>query len=174
MEIHDDIHKRCFERKEDATLVEILGILVLRADILSETHDIPQVLTRRNDRECDIGLINRLHSGQVIAEEYLMAVEFTKENFESEVLKSDTPVLVDFWAPWCGPCQIMGPVIDQLSGELTTVKIGKLNVDEHPDVASEYGVMSIPTMKVFKGGAVVKEFVGVQEKESLKTALSAV
>ncbi|MFA9262114.1 MAG: thioredoxin [Undibacterium sp.] len=103
-----------------------------------------------------------------------MAVEFTKENFESEVLKSDTPVLVDFWAPWCGPCQIMGPVIDQLSGELTTVKIGKLNVDEHPDVASEYGVMSIPTMKVFKGGAVVKEFVGVQEKESLKTALSAV
>ena len=103
-----------------------------------------------------------------------MAKEFTKENFEAEVLKSDTPVLVDFWAPWCGPCQIMGPVIDQLASELTTVKIGKLNVDEHPDVASEYGVMSIPTMKVFKGGAVVKEFIGVQEKESLKEALSAV
>lgn len=103
-----------------------------------------------------------------------MAMEFTKENFEGEVLKSDKPVLVDFWAPWCGPCQIMGPVIDKLAGEMTTVKIGKLNVDEHPEVASEYGVMSIPTMKVFKGGAVVKEFVGVQEEGSLKEALGSI
>ena len=103
-----------------------------------------------------------------------MAMEFTKENFETEVLKSDKPVLVDFWAPWCGPCQIIGPVIEELSAELTSVKIGKLNVDEHPEVASEYGVMSIPTMKVFKGGAVVKEFVGVQEKSSLKAALEAI
>jgi thioredoxin 1 len=100
-----------------------------------------------------------------------MAIEFTKENFDTEVLKSDKPVLVDFWAPWCGPCQIMGPVIDKLSTELTTVKIGKLNVDEHPEVASEYGVMSIPTMKVFKGGVEVKEFVGVQEEVALKEAL---
>lgn len=103
-----------------------------------------------------------------------MAMEFTKENFDTEVLKSDQPVLVDFWAPWCGPCQIMGPVIDKLSTEMATMKIGKLNVDEHPEVASEYGVMSIPTMKVFKGGVVVKEFVGVQEEAALKEALGTI
>ncbi len=103
-----------------------------------------------------------------------MAMEFTKDNFDAEVLKSDKPVLVDFWAPWCGPCQIMGPVIDTLAGEMTTVKIGKLNVDEHPEIAQQYGVMSIPTMKVYKSGQVVKEFVGVQDKTALQEALSAV
>lgn len=100
-----------------------------------------------------------------------MAVEFTKDNFDAEVLKSDTPVLVDFWAPWCGPCQIMGPVIEELATEMTTAKIGKLNADDHPDVAQEYSVMSIPTIKIFKGGQVVKEFIGVQPKETLKAAL---
>ncbi|MBP7822221.1 MAG: thioredoxin [Candidatus Moranbacteria bacterium] len=102
-----------------------------------------------------------------------MAMEFTDANFEVEVLKSEQPVLVDFWAPWCGPCQMMGPIIDQLSTELTAVKIGKLNVDDNPDTASKYGIMSIPTMKVFKGGAIVKEFVGVQSKDVLKADLSA-
>lgn len=102
-----------------------------------------------------------------------MAVEFTEANFDQEVLKSDKPVLVDFWAPWCGPCQMVGPVIEELAGEVTTAKIGKLNVDEHPNVAQTYGVMSIPTMKIFKGGQVVKEFVGVQSKETFKEALSS-
>lgn len=102
-----------------------------------------------------------------------MAVEFTKENFDQEVLKHDAPVLVDFWAPWCGPCQVMGPVIEELSGEVTTAKIGKLNVDEHPEIAEQYGIMSIPTMKVFKGGQVVKEFIGVQSKDTVKEALAA-
>lgn len=102
-----------------------------------------------------------------------MAVEFTKENFEAEVLKNDTPVLVDFWAPWCGPCQMMGPVIEELAGEVTTSKVGKLNVDEHPDIAQTYGIMSIPTIKIFKGGQIVKEFVGVQSKETLQAELAA-
>ncbi len=102
-----------------------------------------------------------------------MAVEFTKDNFEAEVMKSDQPVLVDFWAPWCGPCQMMGPVIEELATEVTTVKIGKLNVDEHPEIAQQFGIMSIPTMKVFKAGAVVKEYIGVQPKDTLKAELAA-
>lgn len=102
-----------------------------------------------------------------------MALEFTDVNFDEEVMKSEQPVLVDFWAPWCGPCQMMGPVIDQLSTELTQVKIGKLNVDDNPETASKYGILSIPTMKVFRGGAIVKEYVGVQSKDVLKADLSS-
>ncbi len=102
-----------------------------------------------------------------------MAMEFTKDNFDAEVLKHDAPVLVDFWAPWCGPCQLMGPVIDKLATDVTTAKIGKLNVDEHPEIAEQYGIMSIPTIKVFKGGQIVKEYIGVQAGETLKTDLAA-
>ncbi len=103
-----------------------------------------------------------------------MALTFTDDNFESEVLKSDQPVLVDFWAPWCGPCQMMGPVIDELAEEMKgTAKIGKLDVDENPKKASEYGIMSIPSLKIFKGGKVVKEFMGVQQKTILKDELGA-
>lgn len=101
-----------------------------------------------------------------------MALTFTDDNFENEVLKSDQPVLVDFWAPWCGPCQMMGPVIDELAEEMKGVaKIGKLDVDENPKKASEYGIMSIPSLKIFKGGKVVKEFMGVQQKTILKDEL---
>ncbi|OGI17511.1 MAG: thioredoxin [Candidatus Moranbacteria bacterium RIFCSPHIGHO2_02_FULL_40_12b] len=101
-----------------------------------------------------------------------MAMEFTDQNFNQEVLKSDKPVLVDFWAPWCGPCQIMGPIIEDLANEVgDKYKAGKLNVDENGATASKYGIMSIPALKIFKGGKVVKEFVGVQAKETLKGEL---
>lgn len=100
-----------------------------------------------------------------------MALQFTDANFETEVLQSETPVLVDFWAPWCGPCQILGPTVEALAEEMKDVKIGKLNVDENPGTASKYSVMSIPSIKIFKGGDVVKEMVGVQSKEALQSAL---
>ncbi len=101
-----------------------------------------------------------------------MAIEFTDKNFKEEVLQSDKVVLVDFWAPWCGPCQMMGPIIDELATEMGEgFKIGKLNVDENSQSASDYGIMSIPAIKVFKNGQIVKEFTGVQNKESLKAEL---
>ena len=101
-----------------------------------------------------------------------MAIELNDQNFESEVIKSDVPVLVDFWAPWCGPCQMMLPIMEELSGEVSgKAKVGKLNVEENGDTAGKYGIMSIPALKIFKNGVVVKEFVGVQAKEVLKSAL---
>lgn len=104
-----------------------------------------------------------------------MAMEFTDQNFDQEVLKSDKPVLVDFWAPWCGPCQMMGPIIEDLAKEVgDKYKVGKLNVDENSETSSKYGVMSIPALKIFKGGQVVKEFVGVQAKETLRSELEKV
>lgn len=101
-----------------------------------------------------------------------MAQQFTDQNFEQEVLKSEKPVLVDFWAAWCGPCQMMGPIIDELAEEVREkYKVGKLNVDENRETASKYGVMSIPTLIIFKDGKVVKQLVGVQSKENLKGEL---
>lgn len=104
-----------------------------------------------------------------------MAMEFTDQNFDQEVLKSDKPVFVDFWAPWCGPCLMMGPIVEELAQEMgDKVKIGKINVDENSETASKFGIMSIPTMKIFKEGKIVKEFIGVQAKESLKEELNKI
>jgi thioredoxin 1 len=101
-----------------------------------------------------------------------MAIEFTDQNFDQDVIKSDKSVLVDFWAPWCGPCQVMGPIIEELAKEIEgKAKIGKMNVDENSETAQKYGIMSIPSLKIFKNGQVVKEFVGVQNKDALKEAL---
>ncbi len=101
-----------------------------------------------------------------------MEVKFTSANFEEEVLKSEIPVLVDFYADWCGPCQMMAPVIEQLAGEYEgRVKIGKLNVDENPDIAVQYKVMSIPTMIIFKNGEVFSKEVGAGSKKDVEKAI---
>lgn len=104
-----------------------------------------------------------------------MSSELTDENFEQEVIKSDKPVLVDFWAPWCGPCQMMGDIIDELAKEVEgKAKVFKVNVDESPALAEKYSVMSIPAIKIFKGGQVVKEFTGVRSKMILKNELEKI
>lgn len=100
-------------------------------------------------------------------------VTITDGNFESEVLKSDTPVLVDFWAVWCGPCQVQGPIVEDVAKSIAgKAKVGKVNVDENPTVSQKYGIMSIPTIMIFKSGMVVKQFIGVQSKETLLSELN--
>ena len=98
----------------------------------------------------------------------MSVINLTTENFEEEVLNAKEPVLVYFWATWCGPCQTMGPVVDELAQELTDVKVGKVNVDEQMVLAREYKVMSIPTFLVFKDGKVAERTLGVQEKSELE------
>jgi thioredoxin 1 len=108
-------------------------------------------------------------------QENFMEIEFTDTNFKEQVLKSEKPVLVDFWAPWCGPCQSMGPVISELVKAYEgRVKVGKINVDENHSTAEKYAVMSIPSIKIFKKGEVVKEFVGMQNIEVLKEELEKI
>ena len=95
------------------------------------------------------------------------AIAITAENFEMEVMKSEKAVLLDFWAPWCGPCQMIGPLVDEIAKEETYVKVGKVNVDEQPQLAAEFGAMSIPLLAVVKGGEVVKQELGARPKEAI-------
>ena len=103
-----------------------------------------------------------------------MAIEFTDANFNEKVIQSDKPVLVDFWAEWCGPCRMVGPIVEELAKEYDgKVVIGKLNVDENPQVSTQYGIRSIPTLLVFKNGQLVDKQIGAVPKSALAAKLDS-
>ncbi len=101
----------------------------------------------------------------------MSVVTITKENFENEVLKSDKPVLLDFWASWCGPCRMVSPIIDEVANERGDIKVGKVNVDEQQELAAQFEVMSIPTLAVIKDGKVVNKSAGARPKEDILALL---
>ncbi len=103
----------------------------------------------------------------------MAALHLTKDNFEKEVLQAAEPVLVDFWATWCGPCQMVGPIIEEIASETANAKICKVDVDEQPELARQYRVMSIPTLMVFKDGQAVKREVGAKSKSEILDMLNA-
>ena len=97
----------------------------------------------------------------------MSALHITKNNFQSEVVNSDKPVLLDFWAPWCGPCRMVGPIMEEIAAERPDIKVAKVNVDEQPDLAGHFGVMSIPTLVVMKQGKVVSQSVGARPTSAM-------
>ena len=101
----------------------------------------------------------------------MSVITLTKENFEQEVLRSDKPVLVDFWASWCGPCRMVSPIVDEIGEERSDIKVGKVNVDEQQMLAAQFSVMSIPTLLVFKNGQVVNQAVGARPKQQILALL---
>ena len=101
----------------------------------------------------------------------MSAININKNNFRNEVLDSEKPVLLDFWAPWCGPCRMVSPIVDEIATERGDIKVGKVNVDEQPELAAQFGVMSIPTLVVMKGGKVANQMVGARPKSQILAML---
>ena len=100
-------------------------------------------------------------------DENMSALQITKDNFQSEIMNSDKPVLLDFWASWCGPCRMVLPIIEQIAGERDDIKVAKINVDDEPELARQYGIMTIPTLMVIKDGQVVKQSAGAKSKAQI-------
>ena len=101
----------------------------------------------------------------------MSVIHIDRNNFQREVLNSDRPVLLDFWAPWCGPCRMVGPILDEIAEERSDVKVAKINIDEQPELASQFGVMSIPTLMVMKEGRIVQQSAGARPKAQILSML---
>ena len=101
----------------------------------------------------------------------MSAININKNNLRNEVLDSEKPVLLDFWAPWCGPCRMVSPIVDEIAAERGDIKVGKVNVDEQPELAAQFGVMSIPTLVVMQGGKVANQMVGARPKSQILAML---
>ena len=97
----------------------------------------------------------------------MSAININKSNFQNEVMNSDKPVLLDFWAPWCGPCRMVVPIVEEIAEERSDIRVGKVNVDEQPELANQFGVMSIPTLVVMKNGRIVNQAVGARPKQAI-------
>ena len=101
----------------------------------------------------------------------MSVINITRNNFQNEIINSDKPVLLDFWAPWCGPCRMVGPILEEIAGERSDIKIGKINVDEQPELASQFRVMSIPTLIVIKDGKIVNQSMGAKPRNEILVML---
>lgn len=97
----------------------------------------------------------------------MSVLHITKDTFQKEVMESNVPVLVDFWATWCGPCRMVGPILDEIAAERSDIKVCKINVDEEPDLAAQFGIMTIPTLMVIKNGAIVHQSAGARPKQQI-------
>ena len=101
----------------------------------------------------------------------MSVLTITKNNFQEEVIRSEKPVLLDFWASWCGPCRMVSPIVDEIAAERSDIKVGKINVDEQPELAAQFGVMSIPTLVVMKNGSIANQAVGARSKMQILAML---
>lgn len=101
----------------------------------------------------------------------MSAININRNNFQSEVVNSEKPVLLDFWASWCGPCRMVAPIVEEIAGERPDIKVGKINVDEQPELAGQFGVMSIPTLVVIKNGRIVNQAIGARSKREILSML---
>ena len=102
----------------------------------------------------------------------MSVININKNNFQDEVMHSDKPVLLDFWASWCGPCRMVSPIVDEIAAERSDIKVGKINVDEQPELAAQFGVMSIPTLVVMKNGQIVNQAVGARPRSAIESMLN--